>query len=67
IVPALATIDVLVSTLTIIVIALDRYLAIVHTSQVTTRHVVSALLIIWTLAILLSTPLFCFHKIDTQE
>ncbi|CAL1528023.1 unnamed protein product, partial [Lymnaea stagnalis] len=67
IVPALATIDVFVSTLTIVVIALDRYLSIVHTSQLTTRHVVSALVIIWTLSILLSTPLFCFHKIDTQE
>ncbi|XP_059155389.1 neuropeptide Y receptor type 2-like, partial [Physella acuta] len=67
IVPALATIDVFVSTLTIVVIALDRYMSIVHTSQLTTRHVVSALLVIWILSILLSTPLFSFHKIETQE
>ncbi|RUS91553.1 hypothetical protein EGW08_000668, partial [Elysia chlorotica] len=64
---ALATIDVFVSTLTIVAISVDRYMSIVHLSQLTSRQVVLALLTIWVVAISLSTPLFCFYKIDTLK
>ncbi|GFN83131.1 neuropeptide y receptor type, partial [Plakobranchus ocellatus] len=64
---ALATIDVFVSTLTIVAIAVDRYMSIVHMSQVTTRQVLLVLMAIWIVAVLLSTPLFCFFKIDSQK
>ncbi|XP_005089627.1 neuropeptide Y receptor type 2 [Aplysia californica] len=66
-VPALATIDVFVSTCTILAIAIDRYMSIVHASQLTTRQVILVLAVIWTVSILLSTPLFCFHKQDIQK
>ncbi|XP_070210108.1 neuropeptide Y receptor type 2-like [Littorina saxatilis] len=73
IVPALATVDVFVSTFTIIAIATDRYRSIVHASNQHSRHhgyhapVIISIVVIWLVSIGLAAPLFIFHELSSES
>nr|KAG5714348.1 hypothetical protein BaRGS_018565 [Batillaria attramentaria] len=68
IVAALSTVDVFVSTFTIVAIAADRYRSIVHANRSHSNpvNVLYRLIIIWCVSIGLAGPLFIFHELSTD-
>lgn len=69
IVPSLQTIDVFVSTLTIVAIAVDRYWAIVCATTIYPSHhtVYYITIIIWVVSIGMSIPMLMFHTVITPR
>ncbi|XP_013777923.1 neuropeptide F receptor-like [Limulus polyphemus] len=65
-VASLQATSIFVSTISITAIALDRYKVIVYPTQESFRpvHAVCTLISIWTVALLLSIPLFIFRTVD---
>ncbi|XP_076461735.1 neuropeptide Y receptor type 2-like [Babylonia areolata] len=76
VVPALATIDVFVSTFTIVAVAVDRYRSIVRAcrehgrgskSHPSPYQVVCILVAIWVVSIAMAAPLFIFHELSIEQ
>ncbi|KAL4232351.1 Delta-type opioid receptor [Mactra antiquata] len=63
--PTLQTLNVFVSTFTIVAIAMDRYTTMVHArrEEVNKKFVYYAIFFIWIVSILLCVPMMVFHEV----
>ncbi|ESO82637.1 hypothetical protein LOTGIDRAFT_108855 [Lottia gigantea] len=69
IIPSMQTVDVFVSTFTILAIAIDRYHAIVRASREKrkSRKNIYVIVGIWIVSLLFSTPMLLFHQVETVD
>ncbi|KAK6174286.1 hypothetical protein SNE40_017595 [Patella caerulea] len=68
-IPSLQTVDVFVSTFTILAIAVDRFRAIVCASRDRrkSKRIIYVIVAIWVISVIFSLPMLLFHTVDTVD